>query len=89
LKAIAATGVSLVAGDFLRGASIAQEAVKVPEAEKIVITVITDTLADLLRPDYKIAKRHRGTPSLLESASYTKRKLAYQIETVVNGESHS
>jgi 7,8-dihydropterin-6-yl-methyl-4-(beta-D-ribofuranosyl)aminobenzene 5'-phosphate synthase len=88
LKATAATGTVLLAGDFLRGFSWAQGAVKIPESEKIVITVITDNLADLTRPDYKIAKRHVGTTSILEGALHAEHGLAYQIETVVNGESH-
>jgi 7,8-dihydropterin-6-yl-methyl-4-(beta-D-ribofuranosyl)aminobenzene 5'-phosphate synthase len=89
LKATAATGTVLLAGNFLQGVSWAQGAVKIPESEKIVITVITDNYADLLRPDYKIAKRHVGTTSVLEGVLHAEHGLAYQIETVVNGESHS
>jgi 7,8-dihydropterin-6-yl-methyl-4-(beta-D-ribofuranosyl)aminobenzene 5'-phosphate synthase len=88
LYATAATGAVMFAGDFLHGVSWAQGPVRIPEAEKIVITVITDNLADMLRPSYKIAKRHMG-PSLLESALHAEHGLAYQIETVVNGKSHS
>jgi 7,8-dihydropterin-6-yl-methyl-4-(beta-D-ribofuranosyl)aminobenzene 5'-phosphate synthase len=89
LKATAATGTALLAGNFLQGGAWAQGAVKIPESEKIVITVITDNLADLTRPDYKIAKRHVGTTSILEAALHAEHGLAYQIETVVNGEPHS
>ena len=89
LKTTAATGVVLLGGDFLRGTSTAQGVVKIPESEKIVITVITDNLADLTLPHYKIAKRHVGTTSVLEAALHAEHGLAYQIETVVNGESHS
>ena len=60
LYATATTGAVLFAGDFLHDVSWAQGAVKIPEAEKIVITVITDNLADMTRPSYKIAKRHVG-----------------------------
>ena len=89
LKATAATGTVLLAGNFLQGASWAQGTVKIPESEKIVITVITDNLADLtLPPQYKIAQRHVGTTSILEAALHAEHGLAYQIETVVNGESH-
>jgi len=88
LKATAATGTALLAGNFLPGVSWAQGTVKIPESEKIVITVITDNLADLTLPHYKIAQRHVGTTSILEAALHAEHGLAYQIETVVNGESH-
>jgi 7,8-dihydropterin-6-yl-methyl-4-(beta-D-ribofuranosyl)aminobenzene 5'-phosphate synthase len=88
LQATAATGVVLLAGDLLTGSARAQQLINAPEAEKIIITVITDNLADMIRPSYKIAKRHMG-PSILESALHAEHGLAYQIETVVNGESHS
>jgi len=88
LKATAATGTVLLAGNFLQGPSWAQGVVKIPESEKIVITVITDNLADLTLPHYKIARRHMGTTSILEAALHAEHGLAYQIETVVNGQSH-
>jgi len=88
LKATATTGAVLVAGNFLQGTSWAQGAVKIPESEKIVITVITDNLADLTIPHYKIARRH-VSPSILDAALHAEHGLAYQNETVVNGEPHS
>jgi 7,8-dihydropterin-6-yl-methyl-4-(beta-D-ribofuranosyl)aminobenzene 5'-phosphate synthase len=88
LYGTAATGAVLLAGNLVQSVSWAQGAVRIPEAEKIVITVITDNLADMTRPNYKIAKRHMG-PSTLESAMHAEHGLAYKIETVVNGESHS
>ena len=87
LYATAATGAVMFAGDFLHDVSWAQGPVRIPEAEKIVITVITDNLADMLQPSYKIAKRHMR-PSVLESAMHAEHGLAYQVETVVNGKSH-
>jgi hypothetical protein len=81
-----ATGVVLLGGDFLRGTSMAQGVVKIPEAEKIVITIITDNLADATRLDYKIAKRPVYISNPLDSALHGEHGLAYQIETVVNGE---
>jgi 7,8-dihydropterin-6-yl-methyl-4-(beta-D-ribofuranosyl)aminobenzene 5'-phosphate synthase len=87
LKTTAATGVVLLGGNLLRGTSMGQDAVKIPEAEKIVITVITDNLADATRPDYKIAKRHSGPG--LERALHAEHGLSYHIETIVNGKSHS
>ena len=88
LKTTAATGVVLLGGELLRGTSMAQGVVKIPESETIVVTVITDNLADLTLPHYKIAKRHLGTTSVLEAVLHAEHGLAYQIETVVNGESH-
>jgi 7,8-dihydropterin-6-yl-methyl-4-(beta-D-ribofuranosyl)aminobenzene 5'-phosphate synthase len=89
LKAAAATGIVLLAGNFLQGVSRAQGAVKIPEAEKIVITVITDNLVDTLQPHYKIAKRVGRTTSPFDNALHGEHGLAYHIETVVGGESHS
>jgi 7,8-dihydropterin-6-yl-methyl-4-(beta-D-ribofuranosyl)aminobenzene 5'-phosphate synthase len=89
LTATAATGAVLLAGDIWRGSAMAQEAVKIPEAEKIVITVITDNLADATRPHYKIARRPVGTTSVLEGALHAEHGLSYHIETLVNGQSHS
>jgi len=89
LKTTAATGAVLLIGDFLRGTSIAQGLVKIPESETITITVITDNLADITIPNYKIAKRHMGTTSILEAALHAEHGLAYQIETVVDGEPHA
>jgi len=89
LKATAATGTVLLAGNFLQGVSRAQGAVKIPEAEKIVITVITDNLVYTGRPDYKIAKRLVRINSPFDDAPHGEHGLAYQIETVVSGESHS
>ena len=76
-------------GDFLRGTAMAQGVVNIPEAEKIIITMITDNLADATRLDYKIAKRQIYISNPLDSALHGEHGLAYQIETVVNGESHT
>jgi len=89
LKTTAATGTVLLAGNFLQGVSRAQSTVKIPEAEKIVITVITDNLVDTGQPNYKIAKRLPRINSPLDNAPHGEHGLAYQIETVVSGESHS
>jgi 7,8-dihydropterin-6-yl-methyl-4-(beta-D-ribofuranosyl)aminobenzene 5'-phosphate synthase len=87
LQATVATGAVLLAGDLLSGVARAQQSIKIPESEKIVITIITDNLADILQPNYKIAQRHRS-PSVLDSMLHAEHGLAYQIETVVNGKSH-
>jgi 7,8-dihydropterin-6-yl-methyl-4-(beta-D-ribofuranosyl)aminobenzene 5'-phosphate synthase len=65
---------------------LAQEIVKIPEAEKIIITVITDNLADATRLDYKIAKRQ---PFGRDNALHAEHGLSYHIETIVDGKSHS
>jgi 7,8-dihydropterin-6-yl-methyl-4-(beta-D-ribofuranosyl)aminobenzene 5'-phosphate synthase len=87
LRATATTGMVFLTGNFLQGVSWAQGVVKIPESEKIVISVITDNYADFLRKDYKIAKRPAAT-SPLADIFHAEHGLAYQIETVVNGESH-
>jgi 7,8-dihydropterin-6-yl-methyl-4-(beta-D-ribofuranosyl)aminobenzene 5'-phosphate synthase len=68
---------------------MAQNQVRTPEAEKVVVTVITDNYADLIRPDYKIAKRHTFTESPLDAALHAEHGLAYHVETVINDQSHS
>ena len=68
-----------------------QASVKIPEADTITITVITDNYYDALRGDDKIAKRHAAAPGspLLNMSLHAEHGLAYHIETSVNGESHS
>jgi len=88
-KATATAGVILLSGDLLRGTSFAQRLVSIPESERIVITIIVDNLADTGRPDYKIAKRLERIESVFDNAPYAEHGLAYHIETVVSGESHS
>jgi len=75
----------------LKSRTFAQGSVKIPEAEKIVITVITDNLADALRPDYKIAKRYSaGNASPFESVLiHAEHGLAYHVETTVDGQTHA
>jgi len=83
LKTTAATGAALMAGDVLKGgAPVAYGSVKIPEVEKLVITVITDNYYDCLRPNYKVAKRYFIIPG---TSIHAEHGLAYYIETVVNG----
>ncbi len=89
LYATASTGAVLFAGNFLQGVSWAQGTVRIPEAEKIVITVITDNLVDAIRKDYKIAKRLTRVNSPLDVAPHGEHGLAYQIETIIGGKPHS
>ena len=85
LKATAVTSAVLLTGDMIRTPAFAQGTVKIPEAEKIVITVITDNYADALRPDYKIAKRYRMTSN---RGMHGEHGLAYHVETTVDGGDH-
>ena len=89
LKASAATGALVLTGELSGGTSAAQGTVKVPEAEKIIITVITDNLYDATRPDYKIAQRPKRTVNALDNALHAEHGLSYHIETVVDGRAHS
>ena len=86
LKASAITGGVLMAGDILRGpSSIAHGSVKLPEIEKVVITVIADNYYDTLRPSTKFAQRFYIGPGTCIHAEHG---LSYHIEAVVNGKSH-
>jgi len=92
LKATMATGAVLIGGNILKGgASAAQASVQIPEAEKITITIITDNYFDVLRPDYKIAKRHgwKLGPSYPNTFLHAEHGLACHIENMVNGHPHS
>jgi 7,8-dihydropterin-6-yl-methyl-4-(beta-D-ribofuranosyl)aminobenzene 5'-phosphate synthase len=91
LKASVATASVVLASNPSGGASVAHASVKVPAADEITITVITDNYCDALRGDYKIANRHVAAPGspLLNMSLHAEHGLAYHIETLVNGESHS
>ena len=89
LYGAAATGAVLFAGNLTPGLSGAQDVVKIPECEKIVITVITDNAVDVTVPNSKIATRLMRGSSPLDNALHGEHGLAYQIETVVDGKPHS
>jgi len=89
LGATGVTGALFLTGDILQKGVYAQDLVRIPEAEKIVISVITDNYADALRPHEKIARRHVGTTSPMEGMLHAEHGLAYHVETVVNAQSHS
>jgi 7,8-dihydropterin-6-yl-methyl-4-(beta-D-ribofuranosyl)aminobenzene 5'-phosphate synthase len=83
LKASAVTGGLLISADFFGNRiPVAYGSVKIPEAERITITIIEDNYYDFFRPDSKIAKRYRGN-------IYSEAGLACHIETVVDGRPHS
>lgn len=86
MKTTAAAGTVMLAGDLLTGGkAMADVRVKIPEVEKLNITVITDNYYDCLRWPEKIAKRTTVVvPGLTLHAEHG---LAYYIETVVNGKS--
>lgn len=88
IKASAAAGTVLMAGNILKGGgSMAYGAVKIPEIEKLKITVITDNYYNCLRPHEKIAERTTVvTPGLTLHAEHG---LSYYIETVLNGKTHT
>ena len=86
LEFSAATGAFALASS--QGPLWAQERIAIPEAERIIVTVITDNLADATRPDVKIAKRPAGAVSVLDGAMHAEHGLAYYVETVVGGQSH-
>lgn len=89
LHATAIAGVGIASADFVHAApNVTVTKVQIPEAEKIVITVITDNLADATRLDYKIAKRLTYTSTPLDAAVHGEHGLSYHIEAVVDGKSH-
>jgi len=93
LKATAVTGTVFLAGDMFRSRAFGETSVKIPEAERIVVTVITDNYYDAMRPDDKIAKRHSNTVwgalPTLDLVLHAEHGLAYHVETTLDGQSHS
>jgi 7,8-dihydropterin-6-yl-methyl-4-(beta-D-ribofuranosyl)aminobenzene 5'-phosphate synthase len=89
LRATVAAGTVLFSTDFLPKEAAAQGVVKIPEAEKITITIIIDNLADATRPNYKIARRPPRIVSPLDNALHAEHGLSYHIETLLEGQSHS
>ncbi|MCX5816006.1 MAG: MBL fold metallo-hydrolase [Proteobacteria bacterium] len=92
LKSSAIAGTVLISGDLLKGQSTAAHgSIKIPEAEKITVTIITDNYYDALRPDYKIAKRYNIKPGApIENINlHAEHGLAYHVETEMNGRTHS
>ena len=91
LKTAALTGGVSPAGDTPHGRTLPHGSTRIPEAQRVVITVITDNFADALREDYKIAKRFSATnESPLEAVMiHAEHGLAYHVEITVDGEPHS
>jgi len=84
LMASAAASATLMAGTILKGGtSVAYASVKIPEVEKLTITVVTDNYYDCLRWPDRIAKRTNVVvPGLTLHAEHG---LIYYIETMLNG----
>ena len=84
LMASAAASATLMAGSILMGGpSVAHASVKIPEIEKLRITVVTDNYYDCLGTPDKIAKRNNVVvPGL---ALHAEHGLIYFIETEMNG----
>ena len=82
LKGAAATGAVFLAADILGGTGFADGTIRIPEVEKITVTIIIENYAETTRPSYKIGDRYSGY-------LYAQPGLASHIETVVDGRSHS
>jgi 7,8-dihydropterin-6-yl-methyl-4-(beta-D-ribofuranosyl)aminobenzene 5'-phosphate synthase len=83
LKTAAVTGTVLLTADVFQSSAFAQESVKIPEADRITVTIITDNYFETTRPSYKIANRYNG------GYIYAEHGLCCHIEPVVDGRSHS
>jgi len=89
MKVTAAAGAVMLGGELLKGTSMAQGVVNIPEVEKMVITVITDNYYDLLRGNEKIAVRHQPTGTILNAGVHAEHGLSFHIETTLQGQSHA
>jgi 7,8-dihydropterin-6-yl-methyl-4-(beta-D-ribofuranosyl)aminobenzene 5'-phosphate synthase len=81
-----ATGALLVAGGATKARAVEQGPVKITEADKVTVWVLTDNYYDALRPDSKITKRYRVVPG---KSVHAEHGLAYYVESVVNGKTTS
>jgi len=82
LKATATTGALFLAAVLGDRVLPVYGAVNIPEAERVVITIITDNYCETTRPSYKIANRSG-------EYFYAEHGLSCHIETVVDGRSYS
>lgn len=87
LKASAASVAAFMAGDLLKGENaVAQGITRIPEVDKLAITVIADNYYDTLRPSTTFATRHYIHPG---TSLHAEHGLSYYIETVFNSKSHA
>jgi 7,8-dihydropterin-6-yl-methyl-4-(beta-D-ribofuranosyl)aminobenzene 5'-phosphate synthase len=94
LEATAAAGGLMMVGGLWPDAAVAQAsglqpAAAMPVAERVVVTVVTDNLADATRPNFKVAKRPAGGKSPVDSAMHAEHGLAYYVETTVESKPHA
>lgn len=92
LKTSAAAGAMLVAGDLIGGdRSVARGAVRIPEAEKTTVTILTDNYYSAAVPSKKPATRYIIDAHLPISdyGLHAEHGLAFHVETVVDGVSHA
>ena len=89
LEVTAATGAYTMVGGLWSSNATAQGSVLIPEAERIVVTVITDNLADATRLNDKIARRPAGGKTVVDAAMHAEHGLAFHVETVVDGKPHA
>lgn len=83
LKFSITAGTLLVAGDGTKAEAVAQETMRITDADKVTIWVLTDNYYDWNVPDSKITKRYR--PATAGKSIHAEHGLSYHIETVVNG----
>jgi 7,8-dihydropterin-6-yl-methyl-4-(beta-D-ribofuranosyl)aminobenzene 5'-phosphate synthase len=89
LGAAMGTSVFVTVGGLWTGDLSAEGAVTIPESERIVVTVVTDNLADATQPNVKIARRPAGGKSPVDAAMHAEHGLAYHVETTVDGKPHA
>jgi len=91
LKTTVASGAALLTSNILHGISNAQGRINIPEAHKIVITILTDNYSDINVYKHEIAQRFRRDPNLPTEkwALHAEHGLSYYIETTINGVEHS
>ena len=92
LKASAAAGAVLVAGDLVKGGdSTAHGAVRMPAADKAIVTVLADNFYSCAVPSKGIAKRFIIGPEapIMDFGLHAEHGVAFHVETVVNGVSYA
>jgi 7,8-dihydropterin-6-yl-methyl-4-(beta-D-ribofuranosyl)aminobenzene 5'-phosphate synthase len=81
LKAARRRHGALMAGGVMSSTKNAHGAVRIPEVDRVAITIITDNYYDALRPDAAVTKRFRTRPGKWMHAEHG---LSYFIETASN-----
>ncbi len=91
LKASAATMTAIMTDSAIIGyAAPVSGAVRIPEVDKLTVTVITDNYYDTFRPNTAIVNRFSMLDaSETKSFIHAEHGLSYHIVTEINGETHS